>query len=87
MGRIRKTLHWLTSPGGAPDAPGLVRYESSAEQAAHEHTDLLRQIAEATGQAAERPDVDTSELLAEVSDDLRRKHPEWWADDEGKANE
>jgi len=45
MGRIRKALHWLTAPGGAPGAPGLVRYESSAETAQREQTELLRTIA------------------------------------------
>jgi hypothetical protein len=41
MGRIRKTLHWMTAIGG--DGPSLIRAESSAEQAAREHTALLRE--------------------------------------------
>lgn len=41
MGRIRKTLRWITAPGG--DGPSLIRAESSAEQAAREHTELLRE--------------------------------------------
>ena len=40
MGRIRKTLAWITSPGG--DMHGLVRAESSAETAAREQADEMR---------------------------------------------
>lgn len=41
MGRIRKALAWTFSVGG--DGPSLIRRESSAEQAAREHADLLRE--------------------------------------------
>jgi hypothetical protein len=41
MGRIRKTLAWTFSPGG--NMHGLVRPESSAEQAAGDLADLLRE--------------------------------------------
>jgi hypothetical protein len=40
MGRFRKLMSWTLSPGGTGN--GLVRSESSAEQAAREQTELLR---------------------------------------------
>jgi hypothetical protein len=41
MGRIRKVLAWTLSPGGSMH--GLVRPELSAEQAAREQADFLRE--------------------------------------------
>lgn len=41
MGRIRKTLAWTLSPGGSMH--GLVRPESSAELAARDQAELLRE--------------------------------------------
>jgi hypothetical protein len=41
MGRIRKTLAWTFSPGG--NMKGPIRAESSAERAAREQAELLRE--------------------------------------------
>jgi hypothetical protein len=42
MGRIRKTLHWMVPVvGGTGASP--IRAESSAERAAREHADLIRE--------------------------------------------
>ena len=54
MGRIRKTLHWMTAIGG--DGPSLIRAESSAEQAAREHTALLREQNRLLRGDADQPD-------------------------------
>jgi hypothetical protein len=42
MGRIRKTLRWTFSFGGT-GAGSPIRAESSVEQAAREHAELLRE--------------------------------------------
>jgi len=42
MGRIRKTLHWMVPVVGGTNA-SPIRAESSAERAAQEHAELIRE--------------------------------------------